>query len=178
MRWRPMARGRTAGVRRRRAFIGRCVTPARLTFAVPATAGRARRCERGGFAPLPAPTGGVWLRVLHRRSSPGCPRSGVTIGCWRWESGERGCSSVTGAVPDYRSCRGMQHSTRRRSLKPFGRRASRGSTSTVLSRFSVQTVALLQQGQWTAAGANALTSVALGVVACAAGYSAVLTLLR
>ncbi len=49
---------------------------------------------------------------------------------------------------------------------------------TTFSTFSVQTLALLQQGQWLAASANALASVVFGVVACGAGYSAVLTLLR
>lgn len=49
---------------------------------------------------------------------------------------------------------------------------------TTFSTFSVQTMALLQQGRWVAAGANALASVVLGVVACAAGYSATSSLIR
>jgi len=49
---------------------------------------------------------------------------------------------------------------------------------TTFSTFSVQTMTLLQQGHWTAAAANATSSVVLGVMACAAGYSAVAAILR
>ncbi len=49
---------------------------------------------------------------------------------------------------------------------------------TTFSTFSVQTMSLLQQGQWTAAGANALASVVLGVLGCAVGYSAMSALIR
>ena len=44
---------------------------------------------------------------------------------------------------------------------------------TTFSTFSAQTLTLVQQGQWGAAAANALLSVALGVAACSAGYSLV-----
>jgi len=49
---------------------------------------------------------------------------------------------------------------------------------TTFSTFSVQTMALLQQGLWLAALTNALASVVLGVAASAAGYTAGLALLR
>lgn len=43
---------------------------------------------------------------------------------------------------------------------------------TTFSTFSVQTLALLQQGQGFAAGANVVLSVGLGVAACWAGFAA------
>jgi CrcB protein len=49
---------------------------------------------------------------------------------------------------------------------------------TTFSTFSVQTMALIQQGQWLAAGANALASVVVSVLACGLGYWAVSAALR
>lgn len=44
---------------------------------------------------------------------------------------------------------------------------------TTFSTFSVQTLALLQQGQVVSAGANVAVSVALGLAACWAGFALV-----
>ena len=44
---------------------------------------------------------------------------------------------------------------------------------TTFSTFSVQTMTLLHQGYWLAAGANALASVCLSVLSCGVGYAAV-----
>lgn len=49
---------------------------------------------------------------------------------------------------------------------------------TTFSTFSVQTMALLQQGQVGAATANVLLSVLLGVAGCWAGFGAVVALAR
>lgn len=49
---------------------------------------------------------------------------------------------------------------------------------TTFSAFSVQTVALLQQGQTAAAFMNVGVSVAVGVVACWAGFAATVALAR
>lgn len=49
---------------------------------------------------------------------------------------------------------------------------------TTFSTFSVQTVALIQQGLWPAAVANVVLSVLLGLAACMAGYAGVQTLLH
>jgi CrcB protein len=49
---------------------------------------------------------------------------------------------------------------------------------TTFSTFSVQTLVLLQQGHWLAAAGNVSASVGVGVLACAAGYTATLAALR
>lgn len=49
---------------------------------------------------------------------------------------------------------------------------------TTFSAFSAQTLALLQQGSWAAAGANVGVSVVLGLAGCWAGYTAVAGWLR
>jgi fluoride exporter len=49
---------------------------------------------------------------------------------------------------------------------------------TTFSTFSVQTFALLQQGSWGAAAANAVMSVVVGVLACGAGYALTAAALR
>lgn len=49
---------------------------------------------------------------------------------------------------------------------------------TTFSAFSVQTLALLQQGQWLAAAAYAGTSVAVGVASCWLAFAAVLAAVR
>ena len=49
---------------------------------------------------------------------------------------------------------------------------------TTFSTFSVQTMTLLHQGQWGAAGANALASVVLSVLFCGVGYAAASAAIR
>ncbi len=49
---------------------------------------------------------------------------------------------------------------------------------TTFSAFSVQTLMLLEQGQWLAAAGNAGASVVFGVLACGVGYTATLAALR
>lgn len=49
---------------------------------------------------------------------------------------------------------------------------------TTFSTFSIQTLALLQQGQLTAATVNVLLSVLLGLAGCWAGYASVVALAR
>lgn len=49
---------------------------------------------------------------------------------------------------------------------------------TTFSTFSVQTITLLQQGQWLAAAFNVALSVGLGLAACWAGFAMIATAAR
>lgn len=67
------------------------------------------------------------------------------------------------------------------SLTPLGRHALMTGLLggfTTFSTFSIQTVALLQQGQLAAAAANVALSVVLSLAGCWAGFAAVLALSR
>ena len=49
---------------------------------------------------------------------------------------------------------------------------------TTFSSFSIQTLVLVQQGQWLAAAGNVVMSVGISILACAAGYTAALAAMR
>ena len=49
---------------------------------------------------------------------------------------------------------------------------------TTFSSFSIQTLVLVQQGQWVAAAGNVVMSVGISLLACAAGYAAALGAIR
>lgn len=126
----------------------------------------------------------LWLVIAGGSATGGVARHAATEAITRWAGGGFPWGTLTvnltgsmaigilaalaaGAAPSTWSPL-VRHATMTGFLGGF----------TTFSTFSVQTLALLQQGQWAAAIANAVVSVGLGVLACGAGYAVVTAALR